>query len=109
MMSYLGQNLEYLIRKTKSFSSITCLKLSLQLLDRIESFHKKNLIHRDLKPENIVIGWQDIDQVYLIDFGLAKYYRDSNGNHIPMVEKKGIIGTARYASINAHLGNLCAY
>jgi len=30
--------------------------------------------------------------------------RDNNGNHIPIVEKKGMIGTARFASINAHLG-----
>lgn len=77
--------------------------MGIQLLERIESLHSKNLIHRDLKPENIVIGWHDIDLIYLIDFGLAKYYRES-GNHIPMVDKKGIIGTARYASISAHLG-----
>lgn len=57
-----------------------------------------------MKPENIVIGYEDIDILYLIDFGLAKYFRDTNGNHIPMMDKKGIIGTARYASIGAHLG-----
>ncbi|CAD8097773.1 unnamed protein product [Paramecium sonneborni] len=104
MITYLGQNLEYLIRKTKKFSQTNCLRIGLQLLERIEQLHIKNLIHRDLKPENIVIGWQDIDVVYLIDFGLSKYYKDNHGNHIPMVDKKGIIGTARYASISAHLG-----
>jgi len=41
----------------------------------------------------------------LIDFGLAKYYIDSEGNHIPFFEKKGLIGTARYASVNCHLGH----
>ncbi|CAK86492.1 unnamed protein product (macronuclear) [Paramecium tetraurelia] len=104
MITYLGQNLENLIRKTKKFSQINCLRIGLQLLERLEQLHLKNLIHRDLKPENIVIGWQDIDVVYLIDFGLSKYYKDNHGNHIPMIEKKGIIGTARYASIGAHLG-----
>ncbi|CAD8085280.1 unnamed protein product [Paramecium primaurelia] len=104
MITYLGQNLEYLIRKTKKFSQINCLRIGLQLLERVEQLHQKNLIHRDLKPENIVIGWQDIDIVYLIDFGLSKFYKDNQGNHIPMIEKKGIIGTARYASIGAHLG-----
>ena len=65
--------------------------------------HKKNLIHRDIKPENYVIGYgANFTTVYLIDFGLAKYYIDSNGSHIPFVEKKGMIGTARYASVNAH-------
>jgi serine/threonine protein kinase len=42
--------------------------------------------------------------VYLIDFGLSKYYKHSNGNHIAWIDKKGMIGTARYASLNAHLG-----
>ena len=50
-----------------------------------------------------MIGNDDIALLYMIDFGLAKYYRDHNdGKHIPNVEKKGLIGTARYASINAH-------
>ena len=79
MLSYLGYNLEYLIRKTKSFSLMTCLKVGLQLIERLEEFHGRNLIHRDLKPENITIGWHDIDTIYLIDFGLSKYYKDSNG------------------------------
>ena len=71
-------------------------------MERLESLHTRNLIHRDLKPENITIGWHDTDIIYLIDFGLSKYYRDNNGNHIALCDKKGIIGTARYASIAAH-------
>lgn len=68
-------------------------------------FHGRNFIHRDLKPENFVIGRTDPSVVYLIDFGLAKYYRDAQGKHIPMVSDKGLIGTARYASINSMQGN----
>lgn len=36
-------------------------------------------------------------KTYIIDFGLAKRY-------IPYKEGKSLTGTARYASINTHLG-----
>ena len=42
--------------------------------------------------------------VYIIDFGLAKKYRDARSHqHIPYRENKNLTGTARYASINTHL------
>jgi len=43
--------------------------------------------------------------VYIIDLGLAKRYIDEKtGEHIPMVKGKSLTGTARYTSVNSHLG-----
>ena len=45
------------------------------------------------------------DTIYLIDFGLGRRYRDpKTRSHIPYTDNKGLIGTARYVSINTHLG-----
>ena len=44
-------------------------------------------------------------KIFLIDFGLAKMFRDTNGKHCKFKELEGLVGTARYASINSHLGN----
>lgn len=75
-------------------------------ISRIEYIHAKSFIHRDIKPDNFLMGiGKRGNQVNVIDFGLAKKYRDPKTHlHIPYRENKNLTGTARYASINTHLG-----
>ncbi|KAI9570221.1 kinase-like domain-containing protein [Boletus coccyginus] len=79
---------------------------SILQISRIEYIHSRNFIHRDIKPDNFLMGiGKRGNQVNVIDFGLAKKFRDPKTHlHIPYRENKNLTGTARYTSINTHLG-----
>ena len=84
----------------------TILVLAEQMISRLEVFHAKGLLHRDIKPENFALGKGEKSMVaYIIDYGLAKRYREPKSKaHIPFKQNKKLTGTARYSSINTHMG-----
>lgn len=105
VMKILGNSLESLFKQyNKTFPVKTIIMIGLQVLERIEYIHNQGFIHRDIKPDNFLIGKDnESNTIYIIDFGLAKKYQ-LNGNHISYKDNKNLTGTARYASINTHLG-----
>jgi casein kinase 1 len=106
-MDFLGPSLEDLVKRCNGkFTMKTVCQIAVQAIDRIHSLHSKNLLHRDIKPDNFL--FRD-GTLYMIDFGMAKHYRDPTTHcHIEYKDHKSLVGTPRYASINAHLGIQCS-
>ena len=79
--------------------------IGMQILDRLEFIHSKDIIYRDVKPENFLIGINDPNVIYIIDFGLCKKYRSSKtGKHIlPKLTGK-FSGNFLFASSNVIKG-----
>jgi serine/threonine protein kinase len=104
VIEMLGPNLENLFNLCgRRLSLKTTIVLAQEIIKRIQYVHSKGVAHRDIKPENFLIGLNTND-VYIIDYGLCKLFKNNDRTHIPFSNKKKLVGTVRYASLNSHRG-----
>ena len=71
------------------------------IISKIKIIHDKGLVHRDIKPENFLFSLDNLNKLYLIDFGLCKKIIFEN-KHNQIKKTSGIIGSKNYMSINSH-------
>ncbi|XP_071834412.1 uncharacterized protein [Apostichopus japonicus] len=106
VMSLQAKNLAELRRAQPrgTFTVSTMLRLGVQILEAIESIHDVGFLHRDVKPSNFAMGrlTNMCRKVYMLDFGLARQYTNSQGQVRTPRPVAGFRGTVRYASVNAH-------
>lgn len=101
VMDLLGLSLTELKERSDEIHPIIIRRLGKKMIRLVEKVHKHDLVHRDIKPDNFLFDRVDFDKIFLIDFGLAKTFRNING-HIPEKEISDIIGTPEFISLNVH-------
>ena len=102
----LGNSVENIFIKRKlKCNIIDVCSIGIQIIDRLEWIHSNNIIYRDIKPENFLLGINDPNVIYIIDFSLCKKYRSSKtGKHIlPKISTK-FNGNFKFSSSNAIKG-----
>ena len=106
VMELLGPSLSKLYKTGDSRVSPLCIpSIAEQMITTIEFVHNHGYLHRDIKPQNYCVGVGSSDTVYLLDFGLAtKFMNEKLGIHAPYREERSFLGTASFASLNAHMG-----
>jgi len=98
VMELLGSSLKEEVNKS------TIQLIGIQIINRLEFIHSKQLIHRDVKPDNFLFGiYKNEDILYIIDFGFCKTYIN-NGIHIHNKKRDHILGTPNFISIRVSEG-----
>jgi len=96
-----GEDLSHLL--ARGMSVLQAVRIAEEVAEALAEAHRSGIIHRDIKPSNIVIN--ESGQVKVLDFGLAKLYREpttvteeSPTVATPATVEGTVLGTPEYMS-----------
>lgn len=89
---------------TRKLSKTTVGRITVQAIAAIRDLHEIGYLHRDIKPANMCFGITPRTRhvLMLLDYGLVRRYKDSDGEWRPQRAKAGFRGTQRYVSTRVH-------
>jgi tRNA A-37 threonylcarbamoyl transferase component Bud32/tetratricopeptide (TPR) repeat protein len=107
-MDYIdGLNLAELFSASGPLVLSRFLSIFLKVCDSLAYAHSEGVIHRDLKPSNILVnvGSSGEDQIWLVDFGMAKVLDKQETAEFQSLTKTGdLVGSPLYMSPEQCLG-----
>ncbi|KAF8367260.1 hypothetical protein PRIPAC_85089 [Pristionchus pacificus] len=106
-MDVVGPSLESVRKKYSDkgeFSKGTALNVSKRTLQSIWDLHSLGFLHRDIKPANFSIGLGPEQEtcIFMLDFGIAREFKNPNGTLRKPREGIPFLGTPRFASRACH-------
>jgi hypothetical protein len=99
-----GETLTRLLER-RQLSTAQTIDLGLRLASGLALAHARGVVHRDIKPSNILVQYDDVTQVKLLDFGIARVQQRST----TLTKTGSVLGTVGYmapeqARGEAHVG-----
>ncbi|VDM98071.1 unnamed protein product [Thelazia callipaeda] len=109
LMELLGKSLSELHKAAphRQFTMATVLKIALQALNALRNLHSIYFIHRDVKPANFASGLNNVNILYVLDFGLSRQFATYDPATKALRLRKprsrsSFRGTVAYCSVNVH-------
>lgn len=91
-----GESLDIKLERDGRLPWQTAVPMFIQACDALMAAHSADIIHRDIKPSNIFLAQYAGSQVVkVLDFGLARFAADSQGN---LTKTGETVGTPTYMS-----------
>ncbi|TGZ67723.1 hypothetical protein CRM22_004642 [Opisthorchis felineus] len=73
-----GELFERIIDEDFDLNETRCIRFMNEILQGVEYIHNQGVLHLDLKPENILCLSKSSFKIKIIDFGLARFYGESD-------------------------------